>query len=219
MKRIFVMVVFALVFITTSAQAADKGMYFSGNLGISLLSDSDVGPIPGVVSENSYEMGMKVGGAMGYDFGGFRVEGEAAYRTNNADDETGNFIPGPLTGSVSALSIMLNGYYDFHITNSSWVPYLGAGVGMANVNYDMGSTVSPVVLYLDDSDTVFAYQFIAGAGYKISSNTTLTVDYRYFATKDPSVRAGAGLTATACGGACEMEYQTHEFNLGARFRF
>ena len=38
MKRFILMAIFALVFITTSAHAADKGMYVSGNLGLSIAS-------------------------------------------------------------------------------------------------------------------------------------------------------------------------------------
>ncbi len=108
MKRLLVMAIFALVFITTSAQAADKGMYASGNIGLSLLSDGDAS-IPGLfTAEGSYDLGFMVGGALGYDFGAFRAEGEIAYRTNDFDEASSGGVTLPAEGDTSALSFMAN---------------------------------------------------------------------------------------------------------------
>ena len=120
MKRFILMAIFALVFITTSAHAADKGMYFSGNFGFSELSDSNAS-IPGIVTAQvSFDLGFRVGGALGYDFGAYRVEGEIAYRLNDTDEGTVVGLPGtgPVNGEVSAISFMANGYYDFSNLNS-----------------------------------------------------------------------------------------------------
>jgi len=113
MKRIIMVAVLALVLISTSAHAARKGMYFSGNVGVSLLSDTDWNiPISFLTGEESYDLGFRIGGALGYDFGAFRVEGEIAYRTNDADEGTtvtlGTFVTsGPVAGAVTALSIFI----------------------------------------------------------------------------------------------------------------
>ena len=183
MKRFIVMAVFALVFITTSAHAADKGMYFSGNVGLSILSDAD-NDQAGTVLESSYDLGFNVGGAVGYDFGNVRAEGELAYHRNDVDEVQGTgifaFPPVPGDGSASAISFMVNGYYDFHIDNSAWVPYLGVGIGFANVDWDVSASGTQRV---DDSATVFAYQFMTGLGFNINPTTTLTAGYRYFARK------------------------------------
>jgi len=79
MKRLLVMAIFALVFITTSAQAADKGMYVSGIAGLSLVPKLDQ-EISGIrVFETDFDPGIKIAGALGYDFGAFRAEVEIGY--------------------------------------------------------------------------------------------------------------------------------------------
>lgn len=211
MKRLIVMAIFALVFITTSAHAADKGMYVSGNLGISLLSDSDVEQSGFPTIETSFDLGFNIGGAIGYDYGNIRAEGEIAYRLNDIDEFAvlGFIFPGG--GDVSALSFMVNGYYDLHSANSPLVPYLGLGVGFANVMVDASVGGIPL-LVADDDDLVFAYQFMAGIGYEISPTTALTVGYRYFQTSDASF-SDPGFPDV------EAEIQSHEFNFGVRVMF
>jgi OmpA-OmpF porin, OOP family len=211
MKRLILTAIFALVFITTSAQAADKGMYVSGNAGLSMASDSDLSVLGFDIGEISFDPGFNVAGALGYDYGSIRAEFEIAYRAWDMDEFT---IPlaippcpctGPVDGDASALSFMVNGYYDFQITNSSLAPYLGGGIGGANVNADLG-------LGADDSDFVFAYQFMTGIGFEINPSTTLTLGYRYFATTDPGFDIGVGTDL-------EATVSAHEFNVGARFMF
>jgi opacity protein-like surface antigen len=208
MKRFIVLAIFALVFITTSAQAADKGMYFSGNLGVSILSDADNEQL-GIVLESSYDPGLNIGGAIGYNFGSVRAEGELTYHSNDIDEISAFGIGAPGDGTVSAISFMVNGYYDFHRENSSLVPYLGGGIGFANVDADMSVFG---IQFADDSATVFAYQFMAGLGFNINPKTTLTAGYRYFATSDPEFNDTTGFPF-------DSEYQAHEFNFGVRFAF
>jgi opacity protein-like surface antigen len=210
MKRLLVTAVFALVFITTSAQAADKGkgMYFSGNLGVSILSDADNEAL-GIVIETSYDPGFNIGGAFGYNYGSVRAEGEITYRSNDADTLSVLGVPFPADGEESAISFMVNGYYDFHSANSSMVPYLGGGIGVASVDANISAIGIPLV---DDSATIFAYQFMAGLGFNINPTTTLTVGYRYFATSGLEFTDPTGLTF-------DSEYQSHDFTFGARFMF
>jgi opacity protein-like surface antigen len=211
MKRFIVMAVFALVFITTSAQAADKGMYVSGNLGLSIASDSDVSAFGIEFATISFDPGFDLGGAIGYDYGDIRAEFEIAYHAWDMDEGTiGGIVgppcpcTGPIDGDASALSFMVNGYYDFQLTNSSVTPYLGGGIGGANINGDLG-------LGDDDNDTVFAYQLMAGVGFEINPSTILTLGYRYFATTDPEF--------DIFGLPTEFTVSAHEFNAGARFMF
>jgi opacity protein-like surface antigen len=208
MKRLILTAIFALVFITTSAQAADKGMYVSGNLGVSILSDADNEAL-GIVIESSYDPGFNIGGAIGYNYGSVRAEGEIIYRRNDADELSVFGLSAPADGEVSAISFMVNGYYDFHSANSSMVPYLGGGLGAASVDLDISALGVPLG---DDSATVFAYQFMAGLGFNISPTTTLTAGYRYFATSDPEFTDPTGIKF-------DSEYQSHEFTFGARFMF
>jgi opacity protein-like surface antigen len=217
MKRLLVMAVLALVFIATSAQAENKGMYISANAGVSFLMDSDdeYPSIPGSGFDTSYDPGFNIAGAIGYDFGTIRAEGEIAYRSNDVDESS---LPGTVSnaiGDISASSFMLNGYYDIHTRNFSLVPYLGVGIGVAHVDTDFSVSGVPFSPFVDDSDTVFAYQFMAGFGVKVSPIITLTGGYRYFATTEPEFNDSTGIPPTNF----DSEYRSHEVNLGVRVNF
>jgi OOP family OmpA-OmpF porin len=186
MKRFLMIMLVAVVFMATSAQAANGKMYFSGSAGVSITDDVD---FPGL--NISFSPGFNVGGALGYDAGQFRVEGEITYRSVDVDEVNG--VPVPLDATFSALSFMANGYYDFEM-GSPLTPYLGVGLGIVDSEVDVAGFGST-------SETDLAYQFMAGLGYEVSPNVVLTGGYRYF-----------GIAETDAPG-------THEFNIGARFMF
>ena len=83
---------------------------------------------------------------------------------------------GAIDGYAEALSLMANGYYDFHFTDSSFTPYLGGGVGVASIGYDIGGYT--------DAVATLTRQFMAGVGYDIDPSTALTAGYRYFSGSD-----------------------------------
>ncbi len=217
MKRLLVMAIFALVFITTSAQAADKGMYVSGIAGLSLVPELDQEISGTRVFETDFDPGIKIAGALGYDFGALRAEVEIGYLTNEANDGMGFGGSGPVEGDVSVLSFMVNGYYDIHTPNFSLVPYLGVGIGGASIDAHIIAPFLAPSQVVDDSATVFAYQFMAGFGWNVSPSITLTADYRYFATTDPEFTPGNAFVP----GSPDLtsDYNNHSFNLGARFKF
>jgi len=218
MKRLLVMAIFALVVITTSAQAADKGMYVSGIAGLSLVPKLDQEISGARVFEPDFDPGIKIAGALGYDFGAFRAEVEIGYLTNEANDGVAIGGSGPVEGDVSVLSFMVNGYYDIHTPNFSLVPYLGVGIGGASIDaVIIAPFLAPSTQVVDDSATVFAYQFMAGFGWNVSPTITLTADYRYFATTDPEFTAGNFFGSGSPD--LESDYNNHSFNLGARFKF
>jgi len=53
---------------------------------------------------------------------------------------------------------------------------------------------------------------MAGVGFNISSKTTLTVGYRYFATTNPEFDDLSGVPF-------DSEYQSHNINVGIRIAF
>ena len=146
----------------------------------------------------------------------WRVEGELSYRSNKVKSLSinGTTATGP-TGKMKSTSLMLNGYIDFNEA-SDFTPYLGAGLGLSNVDADnFGSSTTPTITILNDGDTVFAYQAIAGLGWDISPRTELFLEYRYFATEDVGVRT----TPAAGAVSTNLSYDTNNVFLGARFSF
>jgi OmpA-OmpF porin, OOP family len=152
-----------------------------------------------------------------------RVEGEIGYRRAGLDRLSINNDAGigatagmaPLSGStsasghVSAISAMLNAYYDYD-TASAWRPYIDAGIGAARLAmHNVSAAGVPVV---DAYDTVFAYQLGLGLGYELTKSLTVAVEYRYFTTLDPTFK-------DAAGNSFNSEFTSHNLSLGVRYRF
>ena len=185
------------------------GWYGSIQAGGNWLQDSDVtataGPLAGS-GEVDFDNGWGVAGAVGYSYpSGLRVEGELSYRTNDLDSSEGV----SLGGDVDALGVLVNVWYDFK-TDGKWKPYIGGGIGAAEVGLDLESVGGAPVSFSDE-DWVFAYQLGVGVAFPVASKTMLSVDYRYFATSDPEFEE-SGVTLDA-------EYRSHSLMIGLRFEF
>jgi opacity protein-like surface antigen len=143
-----------------------------------------------------YDLGFGSGAlALGYAFdGGFRTELEAAYWSNELEiiefDDARGIINTSLPDSVDTTSVLLNAIYDFDL-GIPLHPYIGVGLGMANVDYQLSVTGTGEVL-LDDNDTAFAYQAILGAGVSIGRRFHLGIDYRYWRNANVNMRTQSG---------------------------
>ena len=138
-----------------------------------------------------WNTGYVLGGTVGYDFIGPRIELEGAYRANN-----GNLTLGGVAGSAGInfqqINVMGNIYYDF-MAGGSLVPYIGAGAGVAFLNAGaLGTSVN---------STQFAYQAMVGVGYNLDSTFRINLEGRYMGTTTPNfvhtgTAAGFGYTVT-----------------------
>ena len=199
MKNILVGFV-AFVVVGSGVSVSFAGPYISGNLGAVIVNDSDLDD--GVdTGEFSYDTGFGFVAALGTSLqNDIRVEAELGYRNNDLDEiKVDGFGSGDIDGDVTTTSLMGNGYYDFS-TTGSFSPYIGAGVGYANVEGDLDD-------FGDEDDNVFAYQFILGGSFASSETLSVDLQYRYFATEDPDFD---GL---------DSEYQSHNIMIGLRNSF
>ena len=204
--------------------AAAEGLYASVGGGFVMPRDSEVKgeataafPTP-VDATAKADRGIAFSGAVGYRFAeGLRVEGELSYRTYDFDTitvrEPGGLavllpanlrtVPAALDnlrgtskleGDVGTLTLMANLYYDFDL-GLDFEPYIGGGIGLSRVSVTGSVSGRQTV---NDDDTVMAYQFGAGLGYKVGGSddrpVTISLDYRYFATQDPTFKGA--LTGT-----------------------
>ena len=149
---------------------------------------SDINFTEGYSGELSFDGGWILGVAIGTSMESYRLEGEFEYRSSDVEAEG---ISG--NDTLKTLSLMLNGYYDFQ-TDATITPYIGAGIGFAK--HDI----------VDEDDTVFAYQATIGAAWAVSATMDLDFAYRYFATADPDF------------GGVELDYDSHNFTVGIRFK-
>lgn len=216
MKRIFIAALSCLMLISISTLTyGAEGPYVSLNIGPAFAYDMDISEpnlnsIPATLKFD-LDTGLTLSTSIGYDANFFRYELELLYQKNDLDtynynDTTGS-VTGALNSDVTSLALMFNGYFDIR-SFSNVVPYLTAGVGMANV--DMSATslnLNGVVTAIDGDDNVFAYQVGIGAAYAINEIITADLKYRYFATADPEFS-----TATA-------KFSSHNIHVGLRFAF
>jgi outer membrane protein OmpA-like peptidoglycan-associated protein len=124
----------------------------------------------------SWNTGYVLGGTVGYDFIGPRVELEGAYRAN-----TGTLTMGGISGTAGInfqqINVMGNIYYDF-MAGGSLVPYIGAGAGVAFLNAGaLGTSMN---------STQFAYQAMVGVGYNLDSTFRINLEGRYMGTTTPN---------------------------------
>jgi outer membrane protein OmpA-like peptidoglycan-associated protein len=180
-----------------------SGPYLGVQGGWNLPFDSDF-DAPTAHGTAEFNDGWVAGITGGYGFGnGLRLELEFDYRRNDID----TLKPGGGSGETNVINGMVNALYDFQ-TRTAFTPYLGVGIGWANVEWtDLSGTLTG-----SDDDNVFAYQGIAGVAYGVTPNLKLSIDYRYFATEDPEFEAVGG-------GTIDTEYQAHTVMVGLRYEF
>ena len=183
-----------------------RGWYASLGVGLNINRDSEFtgAAVPGY--EADHDLGFAGIGAVGYNFGHFRLEGELGYRRNGVDQYRNPSVAG--SGDTDAITILGNIVYDF-LPDARFNPYIGAGIGAARVNFDSHNRAGTA--FVDDSDWVLAYQGILGINYKLAPRTLISLDYRYLGTSDAGV-------STALGSA-DGRYQAHTVLLGLTYRF
>lgn len=185
--------------------------YIAVQGGVSQPESHDFRMQSGARVDTKLEDGYVVVGALGRSFqNNTRLEIEGAYRENEVDNHT---VSGPAlagsTGEAKVASGMVNGYYDIP-TSASIKPYVGVGVGVANVDFQNYTTTANGEI-LDDSETVMAYQGMAGLSAPITARLSVNAEYRYFATSDVEVESGTRKSDTT--------YNTHNITVGARYTF
>jgi len=121
---------------------------------------------------------------LGYQFNDFRLEGEAGY--HGAGGDGGD-------NGTHYFTYMGNLYYDFNrassASGSGWgiVPYIGAGIGDAEVHFGNGTFSN--TFHHHDND--FAYQGMVGLTF--ASNSMPRVDwslgYKYLGTNQDNLHA------------------------------
>lgn len=77
-----------------------------------------------------FDIGYDAGGFIGYKFPYLRTEAEFTYM--NSDIDSGKTIPS-INGDVDVYSGMANLIFDFDMLSHELVPYVGGGLGYANV--------------------------------------------------------------------------------------
>lgn len=192
-----------LLLIAQGVWAQGKVWYAAVGGGVAFANDVDASFGFFQTATIDLDTGYLVTGAVGRAFGNFRAEGEILYIQNDISSVSGPGLSVTPSGDISNLAFMVNGYFDVN-TNSKWLPFIGGGIGGADVSINDSAVVS--ALSVDDSATVFAYQFKAGVAYQFTDTLVGTVGYRYFGTADVDIFNATNM-------------QIHNIEAGLRFRF
>ncbi len=201
MRKLAISLALASTALASPALARDDQWYVGVDGGAMLVEDFDLGvsaagPVGGQAVTRpaglDTAVGYDFGGVVGYDFGGFRLESEVSFReaditstvsnglvpSTNGNGLGGPFAPGVIAtnGDANALSFMVNGMLDFG-ADDGLQGFVGGGVGVARVDIHNVYTAVP---WLDDSDTGFAWQAIAGIRAPLSDHWDVGLKYRFF---------------------------------------
>jgi opacity protein-like surface antigen len=214
--------------------------YIRGDVGYSWSRDPDVkwtvtdpvtflfvtDAVTGVSMGNSWL--IEGGFGCGSGTRGLRGEVMLGYHWNRRIDGTpGPWNPAtvpptadPLHTSVRTTTLMFNGYYDLG-SYRGFVPYVGAGVGLAyNQTGGTSFTANPALTnVIEGADRwSLAWSLMAGMGYQVSDRMTLDFGYRYLdmGKAESGTIDNLGITNPRVR---IDDLAAHEFKIGLRYAF
>jgi opacity protein-like surface antigen len=179
--------------IAAAAPTSPYGVAYIGLRGSYVISDD--GSTTGNAGFNylqSYDDGYASAAYIGWTVTeGIRLEFEGGFRSADiknvtiVSDPTLTYLPGAVVdvgADAQAATAMANFYYDMDIFGGDVVPWIGAGLGAAHVEYNVTDPLS--VFSGNDKAWIFAYQLMAGLTFPIGDGLSVTASYHYFTTED-----------------------------------
>jgi len=193
MRKLAIVMALASTAIATPALARDGAWYIGVEGGAMIVEDLqlDIGALNNAAQVDT-DYGFDVDGIIGYDFGPVRLEAEVAYKQADVENfrssvitpigtGTGSVAAGSFNtagGRVSALSFMVNALLDFG-DDDGISGFIGGGAGVARTKLSRFA-LNTSGNFLNDSDTGFAYQGIAGVRAALTDNVDVGLKYRFF---------------------------------------
>jgi opacity protein-like surface antigen len=203
-----------LVMAASAAAGADAPrVYLAAGVGAGYAAN---GSLDGLDARVDFDLGRPIASvALGLDTErGWRFELDGSYRYNDAevvffDDGQAADLAPDADSRISAWSVAASALYGFDL-GRAFRPYLGAGIGVAWVDYGIDQHISGAGL-LDGRDTVPAYQLIAGFELNLTRRFDLLVDYRYWRAPGIRVEGAEGL------GSVETDHRVHSTMVNLRY--
>ena len=213
----------------TSAWAAQvEGLYMGVGLGHTKVDDVtyDLLGAPVIAHPAAFDGDQGLQFRLGWAFGGPRLEVEWADLGVDAKSFGRVGEIDPAVGKLAVDSWMANLLYDFDL-NSKFIPYLGIGIGQADVKakgISKDASLPDRTGFVDGGDKVFAWQGMLGVAYQWNEHLGVTLDYRFLRTGDITHDYGVGcipgsLTACVYNSRLQMDYGLQTLSLGLRWVF
>ncbi|WP_298768875.1 outer membrane beta-barrel protein [uncultured Shewanella sp.] len=192
---------------------AGKGVYAQLSVGANFQSNQDVyynGDVTvrgiGGGLQITYDPGLNVGGAVGYQVHEWRMAFSIDHYNNDMKtSQTGT--SSLVTTKSSATAYLGHLYYDWKIKELPIKPFIGVGMGLIGVNMDISN-------YVSKDDYVMAYQFTLGFSYDINPKLKLSVEYKHLNSNELSYEI-----QNDSGYKDFMYYQVNSFGMNMSYRF
>lgn len=187
MKRLIIASTLASSALAGTAYADDTGPYVTIEGGAVKQEHAGIKNAAGDLEhKDRFKTGWEAGGALGYDFGHFRLEAEGFYsraKLREQDRPIGTPLPNgsfTRTDGLSGHTDTYAGMGNVLLGLGHWggiKAYVGGGVGYARTHL---VEALPASGQISDHAQGFAWQGLAGLTAPISHNIDLGVKYRYF---------------------------------------
>jgi opacity protein-like surface antigen len=180
----------ALAGAAQAQQTADPAWYVRSDAGGTFEGELN-GANPKVKGKSGWTVDLAAGRSLNSNV---RAEGELLYSEADRKDVS--------TGKIKTFGGLVNGYYDID-TGTKFRPYVGAGIGVAQVKLDGGPATH-------GDDTGFAYQLKTGVSYAINDRLSAQVGYRYLGVNDVNIGQGVGRV--------DGDYHDHAVTAGLTYK-
>lgn len=200
----------------TSFYSCANTWFVKPYVGLSNMSDitANAENVPNFSGQTDINLnnGFNAGLSGGYNFNQrFSLEAGWEYRSNDSETRIINQAVYP-DGNYASNTFYLNSIYDFQ-RESSWQPYLGAGlVWVQEVDIDLeldGTELS----YSGDGD--IGYQIFAGVDYHINKQWKVQLEARYTQIEDIALSSEQGFQ----GNMNDLSYKPSTIQLGLIYSF
>jgi len=138
-----------------------------------------------VSSPMDFQTGLALDAAFGWDFNKYVA---VDFETGLIGAKISN-VPGfsSANSDLYNVPLLVNVTVSYPIPRTNLVPYIGAGIGGADVvfntdNFNDGATM----VTGSENDVVFAGQVFAGLRFRLNPRISLDLGYKYFATGNPT---------------------------------
>jgi len=186
------------------------GLYIRGEGGWSHMNDMTGYTTGGSSYTSKQGEGYLLGGAVGWKFDQLRVELGLDFSNSGIKSiDLKNVNSTQVSGEVHNTAGMVNFIWDMR-TGTFIVPYIGLGVGASDVKLNNVVLNGPLVS--NSSAVVFTYQPMVGVNFQLTDQLALGLQYRYFATVDPSF-------SYAPGGKLGLKNESHNVLAGLTWYF
>ncbi len=223
MRKLAIAVALSTTVLAGPALARDGAWYVGGDFGAMIVEDVDLtfdADNTNRLVSIDHDYGFDGALFVGYDLGAVRLEAEVAYKSAELESFNSqltlptNRAPGFFDaggGETNVLSGMINATLDFG-DEDGLSGFIGGGAGIARVDFSNLRAFSNRDAFLDDSDTRFAWQAVAGIRQALNRNVDLTLRYRFFNVEDVQTVGFNGQTVDA-------RFRSHSLLGGITFNF